>query len=159
MGLSGISRAGLQELLWIACGIIPSLALVLWLIDAEHGLALTSLGSTAILLFTFPTHEGSRPVAVLVSHLLGGALGIALFKLFGSNVWTMGAGVALITIAMKLFNIMHPPAGANPLIVLNLKSNWLFLAYPLLPALLILLVAVLVWSRLRPGPRWPLRWI
>ncbi|MBS4046655.1 MAG: HPP family protein [Alphaproteobacteria bacterium] len=157
--MSSFNRAGVLELLWIAAGIVPCLALVLWLIDAEHGLALTSLGSTAILLFCFPTHEGSRPVAVLVSHLLGAAIGIALLKLFGSNVWTMGAGVALIAIVMKLLNIMHPPAGANPLIVLNLKSDWLFIAYPLLPALLIMLVAVLLWSRLRPGPRWPLKWI
>lgn len=156
--MNRISRAALWELLWIACGIMPCLALVLWLIDAEHGLALTSLGSTAILLFCFPTHEGSRPSAVLVSHLLGAALGIALLKLFGSNIWTMGAGVALIAIAMRLLGIMHPPAGANPLIVLNLKSDWLFIAYPLLPALLIMLLAVLIWSRLRPGPRWPLSW-
>ena len=96
---------------------------------------------------------------MLTAHLLGAALGIALLQLFGSNVWTMGAGVALIAIVMKLFNIMHPPAGANPLIVLNLKSGWLFLAYPLLPALLIMLLTVLVWSRLRPGPHWPARWI
>lgn len=157
--MTGIGRAGMLEVLWIASGILPALALVLWLIDAEHGLALTSLGSTAILLFCFPTHEGSRPVAVMVSHLLGAAIGIALFKLFGSNIWTMGAGVALIAIAMKRFNIMHPPAGANPLIVLNLRSDWLFVVYPLLPALLIMLLAVLLWSRLRPGPRWPLRWI
>lgn len=157
--MTGLTRAALLDALWIACGIVPCLALVLWLIDAEHGLALTSLGSTAILLFCFPTHEGSRPVAVLVSHLLGAALGIALLQLFGSNVWTMGAGVALIAIVMKLLNIMHPPAGANPLIVLNLRSDWLFLAYPLLPALLIMLVAVVVWSRLRPGPRWPQRWV
>ncbi|WP_341912265.1 HPP family protein [Ferrovibrio terrae] len=157
--MTGLNRAGLLELLWIAAGIVPCLGLVLWLIDAEHGLALTSLGSTAILLFCFPTHEGSRPVAVLAAHLLGAAIGIALLQVFGSNVWTMGVGVALIAIVMKLLNIMHPPAGANPLIVLNLKSSWLFLAYPLLPALLIMLVAVLVWSRLRPGPRWPLKWI
>lgn len=153
-----INRAGLLDALWILLGIVPSLGLVLWIIDAEHGLALTSLGSTAILLFCFPTHEGSRPVAVLVSHLLGAAIGIVLLQLCGSNVWTMGAGVALIAIVMKMLNIMHPPAGANPLIVLNLKSGWLFLAYPLLPALLILLVAAFLWSRLRPGPRWPLRW-
>lgn len=157
--MKGLTVAGLPELLWILAGIAPCLALVLWLIDAEHGLALTSLGSTAILLFCFPTHEGSRPMAVLASHLLGAVIGIALLKLFGSNIWAMGAGVALIAIVMRLLNIMHPPAGANPLIVLNLKSDWLFIAYPLLPALLIMLAAVLLWSRLRPGPRWPLRWI
>lgn len=157
--MRGLTWAGLLELAWIFAGIVPCLALVLWLIDAEHGLALTSLGSTAILLFCFPTHEGSRPLAVLASHLLGAAIGIALLKLLGSNIWAMGAGVALIAIAMRLLNIVHPPAGANPLIVLNLKSDWLFIAYPLLPALLIMLVAVLLWSRFRPGPRWPLRWV
>lgn len=154
-----MTRAAMMETLWAAMGIVPSLAAVLWLIDAEHGLALTSLGSTAILLFCFPAHDGARPVAVLASHLLGAAIGIALLQAFGSNIWTMGAGVALIAVAMRLLNIMHPPAGANPLIVLNLKSSWLFLAYPLLPALLIILTAVFVWSRLRPGPRWPLRWV
>lgn len=154
-----MTKAALLDALWILLGIVPSLGLVLWIIDAEHGLALTSLGSTAILLFCFPAHEGSRPVAVLVSHLLGAAIGIALLHLLGSTVWTMGLGVALIAVAMKMLNIMHPPAGANPLIVLNLKSGWLFLGYPLLPALLILLAAAFVWSRLRPGPRWPQRWI
>lgn len=154
-----MTRAAFLEMAWAALGIVPSLALVLWLIDAEHGLALTSLGSTAILLFCFPSHEGARPVAVLASHLLGAAIGIALLQVFGSNIWTMGAGVALIAIVMRLLNIMHPPAGANPLIVLNLKSGWLFLAYPLLPALLIMLTAVFIWSYLRPGPRWPLRWL
>lgn len=152
-------KASLLDALWILLGIVPALGLVLWIIDAEHGLALTSLGSTAILLFCFPAHEGSRPVAVMISHLLGAAIGITLLQLFGSNVWTMGLGVALIAVAMKAFGVMHPPAGANPLIVLNLKSGWLFLGYPLLPALLILLVAVFAWSRLRPGPRWPIRWI
>lgn len=155
-----MNRTQFIEAIWAAAGIVPSLGLVLWIIDAEHGLALTSLGSTAILLFLFPTHEGSRPLAVLVSHLLGAAIGILLMKVFGSSVWTMGAGVALIALAMRLFNIMHPPAGANPLIVLNLKSDWMFMAYPLAPALLILLVAVFVWSRLRrTGPHWPLRWL
>lgn len=140
-------------------GIVPCLAAVLWLIDAEHGLALTSLGSTAVLLFCFPEHEGARPVAVLAAHLLGAAIGIALFQALGSTVWTMAAGVALIAVVMRAAGIMHPPAGANPLIVLNLHSDWLFLVYPLLPALLIMLAAVYVWSRIRPGPRWPLRWL
>jgi CBS-domain-containing membrane protein len=155
--MTGLNRAALADALWITAGILPSLALVLWIIDAEHGLALTSLGSTAILLFCFPTHEGSRPLAVVASHLLGAAIGIALLQLFGSNVWTMGVGVALTAVVMRLCNIMHPPAGANPLIVLNLKSDWLFLAYPLAPALLILVIAVFLWSRLRPGPVWPVR--
>lgn len=157
--MTGMNRAAVGEALWAGAGILFSLALVLWVIDAEHGLALTSLGSTAILLFCFPTHEGSRPLAVIASHLLGAAIGIALLQLFGSNVWTMGAGVALVAAVMRLLNIMHPPAGANPLIVLNLKSNWLFIAYPLAPALLILLVAVFLWSRLRSGPAWPVRWL
>lgn len=154
-----MKSVALKEAFWSGLGIVPSMALVLWIIDAEHGLALTSLGSTAVLLFCFPTHEGARPVAVLVAHLLGAAIGILLLKLFGSNVWIMGAGVALIAIAMRLGNIMHPPAAANPLIVLNLHSDWVFLVHPLAPALLILLVAVFLWSRLRPGPSWPIRWI
>lgn len=157
--MKGLDRAALVDAFWAAAGVLPSLALVLWVIDAEHGLALTSLGSTAILLFCFPAHEGSRPIAVLASHLLGAAIGIALLQAFGSNVWTMGGGVALIAVLMRLCNIMHPPAGANPLIVLNLKSDWLFLVYPLAPALLILVAAIFLWSRLRPGPAWPARWL
>ena len=139
-----MTKDKLFDALWVLLGIVPSLGIVLWIIDAEHGLALTSLGSTAILLFCFPTHEGSRPVAVLVSHLLGAAIGIALLQLFGSNVWTMGAGVALIAVAMKTLNIMHPPAGANPIVVALTGAPWWFFAVPAgIGAAILVLVAML----------------
>src|SRR3546814_12890379 len=71
--MTGMNRATLTDAVWGVAGIVPSFAIVLWIIDAEHGLALPSLGSTATLLFGCPAHEGSRPLAVIASHLLGGS--------------------------------------------------------------------------------------
>lgn len=142
-------NAKLREGLWLLAGIGPVLALILLVIDAEHGLALTSIGSTAVLLFCFPQHEGSRPHAVVIAHLLGALIGMALLLSLGSHAWTMALGVALIAMAMRLGNIMHPPAGANPLIVLNLKPGWMFFLDPLLLALALILAGAWLWARLR----------
>jgi len=152
-----MTRAALLESLWILAGMVPALGLLLLVIDADHGLALTSIGSTAVLLFCFPNHEGARPSTVVVAHLLGALIGLALLHSVGAQAWSMALGVALIAVVMKLGNIMHPPAGANPLIVLNIKAGWMFLLDPLLLALGILMAVLWLWSRLRPGPRWPLR--
>lgn len=152
-----MTRAALLESLWILAGMLPALGLLLLVIDADHGLALTSIGSTAVLLFCFPNHEGSRPSTVVIAHLLGALIGFVLLHSVGAQAWSMALGVALIAVVMKLGNIMHPPAGANPLIVLNIKAGWIFLLDPLLLALGILMAVLWLWSRLRPGPRWPIR--
>lgn len=155
-----MKRAALIDGTWILLGIVPTLALILTLIDAAHGLALTSIGSAAILTFCYPEHDGSRPLPMLAAHLLGAVIGLALLHTWGSDAWSMGAGVALLAAAMKIGRFMHPPAGANPLIVLNIKAGWFFLLDPLLYALAILMICLWVWSRARPGgPRWPLRWV
>ncbi|WP_428246362.1 HPP family protein [Ferrovibrio sp.] len=157
-----MTRQAWLDGVWILLGMVPTLSLILLLIDAEHGLALTSLGSTAVLLFCYPEHEGLRPSAILITHLAGALIGFGLLHSIGSNAWSMALGVALIAVLMKAANMMHPPAGANPLIVLNVKPGLAFLLDPLLLALGIAMLGVFVWSRLRPGPepkpRWPMRW-
>ena len=161
-----MNRAGLIDSLWILAGMTVALSLALMVIHAEHGLALTSIGSTVVLLFCFPQHEGAQPRAVLISHLLGALIGFGLLHSVGAHPWSMALGVASIAVVMKLANIMHPPAGANPLIVLNIKAGWMFLLDPLLLALAVVMAVVWLWSRLRPGSspgspqgsRWPLRY-
>lgn len=153
-----MNRTSLLESLWVLAGMSVALSLLLLVIDAEHGLALTSIGSTAVLLFCFPNHEGAQPRTVLIAHLLGALIGFGLLYSVGAHAWSMALGVALIAVVMKLGNIMHPPAGANPLIVLNIKAGWMFLLDPLLLALVILMAVAWLWSRLRPGPRWPQAW-
>ncbi|MEL3892904.1 HPP family protein [Ferrovibrio sp. MS7] len=153
-----MKRTAWAEALWILIGMVPVLGLILMLIDAEHGLALTSLGSTAVLLFCFPEHEGLRPSVVLITHLAGALIGFGLLYSVGSHGWSMALGVALIAVLMKATDMMHPPAGANPLIVLNVKPGLGFLLDPLLLALGIVMLGVFLWSRLRPGSSWPSRW-
>lgn len=155
-----MNKAAFLDGMWILIGIVPTLALILTLIDAAHGFALTSIGSAAILTFCYPHHEGARPLPMLAAHLLGAVIGLVLLQYWGSNVWSMGVGVALLAVAMKLGRFMHPPAGANPLIVLNIKAGWLFVIDPLLYALVILMICLFVWSRIRPGgPRWPEKFV
>jgi len=152
------SRAQIGDALWALLGAVPVLSAILYVIDAEHFFALTSIGSTAVLLFAAPEAPASQPLTILVSHMMGAVIGLLLLHSVGNHAWSMALGVALTAVLMKMFGIMHPPAGANPMIVLNIHAGWMFLLDPLWISLLIVGVGAFVWSRLRPGQSWPVGW-
>lgn len=89
-----------------------------------------SLGPTAFLLFTKPTHPTASPRNTLLGHLIGVLAGMAGLLVFdqwdeGSSVLHMtaaSAGAATLALAltcgaMTLFGLPHPPAGATTLII------------------------------------------
>ena len=66
--------------------------------------------------------------------------------------------LSFVPLLAPVVRAQQPPAGANPLIVLNVKPGLGFLLDPMLLALGIVMLGVFLWSRLRPGSSWPSRW-
>lgn len=61
---------------------------------------------------------------------------------------------------MLLTKTVHPPAGANPLIMIHSHSGLSALWQPVFIGVLSLAVVVAVWSRLFPGlSRYPVAWL
>jgi len=59
---------------------------------------------------------------------------------------------------MVVTRTIHPPAGANPLIMVHHHAGFLALLNPVLAGVLTLFLVAMLWSRLRPGKKYPIRW-
>jgi CBS-domain-containing membrane protein len=95
-------------------------------------LLVAPFGATCALIFGAPASPLAQPRNVIGGHLVAGLCGLVAFKLIGDAPTAMAAGVGLAIAGMLLTETLHPPAGANPIVLVFAAANWSFLAAPLL---------------------------
>ena len=88
-----------------------------------------SFGSSMVLLFGFPESPFAQPKNVFFGHLVTALVGVIFVNYIPLPIYiniaiAVGAGVFL----MIVFNIVHPPAGGNPWIIIigGVSINYLF---------------------------------
>ncbi|TCK08787.1 HPP family protein [Marinobacterium mangrovicola] len=87
-----------------------------WYLESHSGaLMVASMGATAVLLFAVPHGALSQPWAVLVGHLVSGAIGVSCQILLPDNPMTPALAVGLAVAAMHYLRCIHPPGGATAL--------------------------------------------
>jgi CBS-domain-containing membrane protein len=64
-----------------------------------------------------PPFGAARPRNVIGGHVISAAMGLGAVMVLGTGPLRMGAGVGLAIAAMLLTDTVHPPAGANPIVV------------------------------------------
>lgn len=119
-------------------------------------------GATCVLLFSVPASPLSQPANVVGGHLVAALVGLIMLAFLPVAWWSMALAVGLAIALMALLRVTHPPAGANPLVML-LAANSAgeapgvdFLLFPVLSgSILLVLLAVLV-HRLPPRTPYPL---
>ncbi|MDF2670022.1 MAG: hypothetical protein K0R67_2328 [Paenibacillus sp.] len=101
------------------------------------------MGATCILVFTLPHSPLAKPKSVLGGHLISTFIGLVISHTVGNHSWSLALGVGLALLAMKLTNTIHPPAGADPLVVILSGVSWDFLLAPvMISGILIVLTAI-----------------
>jgi len=148
-------------MIFCAGGAAIGIGLALWFADPPTSpLLLASLGGSAVFLFGLTRAPAAQPRALFGGHLGGALIGIACFQLFGDPLWVYILAVVLTLVYMLLTKTVHPPAGANPLIMVHLHAGIAALWQPVMFAVLIMAVVAAAWSRLVPGMvHWPARWL
>ena len=152
-------RAPMKHILWswlgssIAIGCAASIASV-----AEMPFVFAPLGASAVLAFAVPDSPLAQPRNILGGHLLSAIVGLVFLMVFGNAWWVMSLGVATAIAVMLLTKTVHPPAGANPLIILMASSQWDFVFITVLPGALILTICALIFNNLAKGRRYPIYW-
>lgn len=101
---------------------------------------LASFGSSMVLLYGYPESPFAQPKNVFFGHLLTAIVGIIFLYLVPLPVYitiplAVGFGVGL----MILFNVTHPPAGGNPIIVIMGSVSLDYLLSPVISGSLIIL--------------------
>ena len=105
-----------------------------------------SFGSSMVLLFGFPESPFAQPKNVFFGHLCTALVGVIFVNFIPLPIYMnialgVGAGVFL----MILLNIVYPPAGGNPIMVIIGSASFDYLINPIIfGCIIILLLAILV---------------
>ncbi|HGH6026430.1 TPA: HPP family protein [Vibrio mimicus] len=104
-------------------------------------LLMAPFGATAVLVFGVPDSPLAQPKNVIFGHLITAFVGIFFTQFIGVSPVSLALATGIAVSAMLLTKTTHPPAGANPLLIMLAGQSWTFLVTPvLLGAVLIVLV-------------------
>ncbi|RBP83922.1 HPP family protein [Marinomonas rhizomae] len=97
-------------------------------------------GATMVILFALPQSPLAQPKNILVGHLLTTTIGLISLQFWEVTPVSMAVSVGLGVALMMLTNTLHPPAGANPLLVISINASWGFLLSPVLSGCLLIIL-------------------
>ena len=75
-------------------------------------------GASMVLVMAVHESPLAKPKNLILGHILSALSGVIIFYLLGNTFISLGLGVALAVFVMMITNTVHPPAGANPIIVI-----------------------------------------
>lgn len=107
--------------------------------SVDQMLIIAPFGATAVLLFSAPESLFSKPWNVLVSYILSTIVGFLILHYSYGSWLVIGGGFGIVIMLMHLMRAIHPPAGANFLIVTQGHLSF-YLLGPLLIGLITLMV-------------------
>ena len=115
----------------------------------EFGIFLiASFGSSMVLLYGYPESPFAQPKNVFFGHLVTSIVGLIVLyfvplPIFITVPIAVGFGVGL----MILFNVTHPPAGGNPIIVIVGSVSFDYLFSPVITGSIIIIISAIIINR------------
>ena len=105
-----------------------------------------SFGSSMVLLFGFPESPFAQPKNVFFGHFITAFVGVVFVNYIPLPIYmniAMAVGTGIFF--MILLDVVHPPAGGNPIIVIIGSASYDFLISPIIfGCIIILLLAILI---------------
>ena len=109
---------------------------------------LASFGSTMVLLFGYPESPFAKPKNIFFGHILTSLTGIIFFKYISLPIFiiiplAVGLGIAI----MIFFDVTHPPAGGNPIIMISSSASFDFLFTPVITGTILVIIFGFILNR------------
>ena len=117
-----------------------------------------SFGSSMVLLFGFPESPFAQPKNVFFGHLVTALVGVVFvtfvpLPMFINIALAVGAGIFL----MILLNIVHPPAGGNPIMVIIGSVSYDYLLSPIIFGCIIIITLAILINKFLLKKNYPLK--
>lgn len=95
-------------------------------------LIMAPFGATAVLVFGLPNSPLAQPKNVIFGHLITATIGVIFSQYIGVTPVTLAVATGLGVTTMLISKTTHPPAGANPILIMIAGYGWSFLVTPVL---------------------------
>ena len=117
-----------------------------------------SFGSSMVLLFGFPESPFAQPKNIFFGHLVSASVGIFFVNLiplpiYISIAFAVGIGIFL----MILLDVVHPPAGGNPILVIIGSVSYDYLIFPIITGCIIIILLAIFINKLILKKKYPLK--
>ena len=125
----------------------------------ELGLFLAaSFGSSMVLLYGFPESPFAQPKNIFFGHLVTALVGVIFVNFIQLPIFiiipfAVGFGIFL----MIIFDIVHPPAGGNPIMVIIGSASFDYLFSPIITGTIIILLFGIILNKYILKKNYPLK--
>ena len=114
-------------------------------------------GASMVLVMAVHESPLAKPKNILLGHILSALSGVIILYLIGDNFLALGIAVALAVFVMIVTDTIHPPAGANPIIVILTGQGISFVLFPVAVGAFMLVVFAYLYNKLLKR-NYPLKW-
>ena len=125
----------------------------------ELGLFLAaSFGSSMVLLYGFPESPFAQPKNIFFGHLLTALVGVVFVNFIQLPIFliipvAVGFGIFL----MIILDVVHPPAGGNPIMVIIGSASFDYLFSPMITGTIIILLFGVILNKYILKKNYPLK--
>ena len=117
-----------------------------------------SFGSSMVLLFGFPESPFAQPRNVFFGHLVTTLVGVVFVNLIPLPIFiniaiAVGTGIFF----MILLNVVHPPAGGNPVMVIIGSVSYDYLFFPIISGCFIIILLAIIINKFLLKKNYPLK--
>ena len=116
--------------------------------DAFNIWLIPPFGATMVLVMAVHESPLAQPKNIFFGHILSAASGVLIYSILGMSFLTIGLAVAVSVWAMMVTKTVHPPAGANPIIVIMGGKGLSFVLLPVATGAIIIILFAIIFNKL-----------
>lgn len=105
-------------------------------------------GASMVLVMAVHESPLAQPKNVLLGHILSAMGGVLIYSLMGASALSLGLSVGLAVFLMASFKVIHPPAGANPIIAVLGGEGLDFILMPVAIGALFIVLFAIVYNKI-----------
>ena len=144
-----MNKAVLINALLSALGALIFISLLAFLDNSFDGMIwlIPPFGASMVLVMAVHESPLAKPKNILLGHIISALSGVIILYLIGDNFLALGIAVALAVFVMIFTDTIHPPAGANPIIVILTGQGISFVLFPVAVGAFMLVVFAYLYNK------------
>ena len=117
-----------------------------------------SFGSSMVLLFGFPESPFAQPRNVFFGHFVTTLVGVIFVNLIPLPIYiNIALAVGMGIFFMILLDVVHPPAGGNPVMVIIGSVSYDYLLFPIITGCFIIILLAIIINKFILKKNYPLK--